>query len=88
MGVKGINSVYGIIHAAADADFVNYAYFKVYAGATGTVTINGVAVTMTAGSDIDIVVRSISATANVYVIGEPLNVITGNTTLSNYPEPT
>jgi len=86
MGIKGISSVYGIIHAAADADFVNYAYFKVYAGATGTVTINGVAVTMTAGSDIDIVVRSISG--NAFLIGEPLNVITGNTTLSNYPEPT
>ena len=86
MGVKGINSVYGIIHAAADADFVNYAYFKVYAGATGAVTINGVAVTMTAGSDIDIVVRSISG--NAFLIGESMNIINGNTTLSNYPEPT
>ena len=85
MAIKGINSVYGIIHAAADADFDNYAYFKVYAGATGAVTINGVAVTMTAGSDIDIVVRSISG--NAFLIGEPLNVINGNTTLSNYPAP-
>ena len=42
---------------------------------------------MAKGSDIDIVVKSISATAYVYVIGEPMNVITGNTTLSNYPEP-
>ena len=68
-------------------DLTNYAYFKVYAGDDCTVTINGVAVTMAKGSDIDIVVRSISATAYVYVIGEPLNVINGNTTLSNYPEP-
>ena len=87
MGVKGIGSVYGIIHAAADADLTNYAYFKVYAGADSTVTINGVSVTMAKGSDIDIVVKSISATAYVYVIGEPMNVITGDVTLSNYPAP-
>ena len=49
MGVKGIGSVYGIIHAAADADLTNYAYFKVYAGADSTVTINGVSVTMAKG---------------------------------------
>ena len=87
MGVKGIGHVYGIIRAAADADLANYAYFKVYAGDDCTVTINGVSVTMAKGSDIDIAVKSISATAYVYVIGEPMNVITGDVTLSNYPAP-
>lgn len=87
MGVKGTNNGYGIIHAAADADLNNYAYYQVYAGANVSVTINGVAVTMIGGSTIDIYIKTISATSNVYVIGEPLNVVNGNTTLSNYPEP-
>lgn len=88
MAIKGTDNGYGIIHAAADADLNNYRYFKVYAGADATPTINGTAVTMGAGSDIDIYIRSISATANVYVIGEPKNAVDGPATLSGYPNPT
>lgn len=64
---NGINS---IIHAAANADLTGYTYTQVYASAAATPTINGTAVAMAAGSSIDILVRSISATANVFVIGD------------------
>ena len=59
------------IHAAANANLSAYTYTQVYAGANATVTINGTSVTMAAGSTLNIVVRSISAAANVYVIGNP-----------------
>lgn len=77
---------YSIIHAAADADTNNYAYYQVYAGANTTATINGTSVTMIGGSTLDISVSSISGT-NVYVLGDPKNVTTGSPTLSNYPAP-
>jgi riboflavin synthase alpha subunit len=79
--------IYTIIHAAADADVVNYKYYQVYAGADAAVTINGVSVTMAASSILNISVSSISNTSDVYVLGEPINVQTGSPTLSNYPAP-
>lgn len=88
MAIKGTDNGYGIIHEAAAADLTNFAYFRVFAGANATPTINGTVVTMAASSTIDVYIRSISATANVYVIGEPKNAVEGSPTLSNYPEPT
>jgi len=87
MAIKGTDNGYGIIHAATSADLTNYAYFSVYAGANATPTINGTVVTMVGGSSLDIYIRSISATANVFVIGEPKNSVTNSPTLSNYPNP-
>ena len=87
MAIKGTDNGYGIIHEATNADLNNYAYFEIYAGANATPTINGTVVTMAAGSTIEVYVRSISATANVYVIGEPKNAAEGPATLSNYPNP-
>lgn len=88
MAIKGTNNGYSIIHAATAADLNNFRYFQVYAGADATPTINGTAVTMGAGSSLDISVRSISSTANVFVLGEPKDVVDGPTTLSAYPNPT
>ena len=86
MAIKGTNNGYSIIHAAADADLNNFRYFQVYAGAAATPTVNGTALTLGAGSTIDIAVRSISgSTANVFVLGEPINVVDGPATLSNVP---
>jgi len=79
--------IYTIIHAAASADTVNYKYYQVYAGVAASPTINGVTVTMAAASTLDISVSSISATANVWVLGEPINTRNGSPTLSNYPAP-
>jgi len=64
---NGINS---IIHTAAAADLTGFTYTQVYAGAGATPTINGVAVVMAAGSTIDILVKTISATISVFVIGD------------------
>jgi hypothetical protein len=66
-----------IIVEASNADFNNHAYFYVYAGVTTSVTINGVAVTMNAGSGIDIIVKNISSTSGVYLTGTNKSVITG-----------
>jgi hypothetical protein len=70
-----------IIHLAADADFTNYVYTVVYAGANATPTINGTVVTMGAGSSFNINLNSISATANVYVMGNKANTYTGSVSL-------
>jgi len=68
---NGINS---IIHAAGSADLTAFTYTQVYAGAAATPTINGTAVTMAAGSTIDILVRTLAGTlTNVFVIGDKVN---------------
>jgi hypothetical protein len=58
-----------VIHLAANAVFSANTYTAVYCSAAGTPTINGVAVPMVAGSSIIILVKTISATAGIYVIG-------------------
>ncbi len=75
MGLLKDNS---IIHAAADADLAAFTYTQVYAGVTGTPTINGELVTLIAGTVIDIRVGSITPTAGIYVIGNPIDTITGS----------
>ena len=72
-----INDIHSIIVPAANANFTAHTYTQVYAGATATPTINGVAVLMAAGSFININVNSISATANVYLLGEKQDVTQG-----------
>lgn len=67
------NGIGSIIHTAAAADVTGYTYFKVYASVAATPTINGVAVAIPAGVTIEILVRSITATANVFVIGDKVN---------------
>lgn len=76
-----INDTNSIILPAASANFTAHTYTLVYAGATATPTINGVTVTMAAGSSLALWIRSISPTANVYVIGENQDVIQGSTLL-------
>lgn len=71
------NKYPSVIHAAADADFDKYVYFKVYAGPAGTTaTINGQPVNMVGGSTIEIPVTSISGD-DIYVLGSPKNLATG-----------
>jgi len=64
------NGLHSIIHTAGAADLANYTYTEVYAGAAATPTINGTAVVMAAGSLLPVLVTSISATANVFVLGD------------------
>lgn len=73
-----INDIHSIIVAASNANFSAHTYTQVYAGAAATPTINGIAVTMAAGSLLNIKVKSISATANVYLLGENQDVTQGS----------
>jgi hypothetical protein len=76
-----INDIHSIIVPAANANFSAHTYTQVYAGAAAVPTINGIAITMAAGSVINLKVRSISATANVYLLGENIDVILGSPNL-------
>jgi len=76
-----INDIHSIIVSAASANFSAHSYTQVFAGAAATPTINGVVVTMGASSLLNIKVKSISATPNVYLMGENQNVIQGSTNL-------
>jgi hypothetical protein len=67
-----------VIHAAANADTSKFTYEEVYASAAATPTINGTAVSMAAGSKLRLRVKTITATANVFVLGYALNIATGS----------
>tara|TARA_R110000851_G_scaffold172952_13_gene319263 strand:+ start:567 stop:797 length:231 start_codon:yes stop_codon:yes gene_type:complete len=63
----GINHV---IHLTTDVDFNIYVYTQVYAGTNASPTINGDVVDMFAGTTFDILVKTISSTPNVYLLGK------------------
>ena len=63
-----------IIDAAADANFSANTYTRVYASSAATPTINGTVIPLIAGGSIEVLVQSISATANVFVIGRKKNL--------------
>lgn len=67
------NGISSIIHSASSANVTAYTYTKVYASAAASPTINDVVVPMTAGLVLPILVRKISATANIFVIGDKVN---------------
>lgn len=77
------SGVYSVIHSASNANLTAYTYNQVYAGADTTAVINGSVVEMVGGSTLDILVKSISGTS-VYVIGDPINVLTDGPSLNNY----
>jgi hypothetical protein len=58
-----------VIHLSTSADTANYTYVQVYAGALGTLTINGTPVTMAASSTIDIWIDTVVGVAGIYLIG-------------------
>ena len=76
-----LNDIHSILVSASSANFTAHTYTEVYAGSAKSPTINGVAVTMGAGSSIKIKVRSISATADVYLLGETIDNFSGSATL-------
>jgi hypothetical protein len=73
-----INDIHSIIVPATAANFTAHSYTQVFAGADATPTINGIPVTMAGSSIINIKVKTISATANVYLMGENQNVSQGS----------
>ena len=73
-----LNDIHSLIVPSANANFSAHTYTEVYAGAAATPTINGVSVTMGAGSSIKIKVRTISSTSNVYLLGETIDNALGS----------
>jgi len=76
MGLQ--NKIHSIIVLSTAADLTAHTYTQVYAGAAGTPVINGTSVTMAAGSTIDILVKSITGAAGIYLLGSPINTTTGS----------
>jgi len=81
-------SIYNIVKEASNADFDNEIYYAVYSTSGATATINGVSTTLPAGIIIRRSITSISATSDVYVIGDKDYSVDAPTTISKYPEPT
>lgn len=79
-----LNDIHSIIVSGGSANFSAHSYTEVYAGAAAAPVINGVSVTMAAGSSIKINVRSISNGANVYLLGETINNALGSAYLGGY----
>ena len=67
------NEIYSIIVPATQANFTAHTYTNLYSSVATTVTINGQAVDLAAGSQLGIRIRSISATPGVYLIGNNFN---------------
>jgi hypothetical protein len=72
------NGIADIIDSATTADLTKNVYFRVYASAAASPTINGVVVPLVAGTTLDILIKSISQTANVFVMGCRASVVNGN----------
>jgi homoserine dehydrogenase len=71
-----LNDIHSIVFPAASATsatFTAYTFTEVYAGASATPVINGISVTMAAGSSVKIKVRSISNGTNCYLLGETID---------------
>ena len=64
-----MNNLNSVIHAAADAELTGFTYTRIYASTAASPVINGTTVSMAAGSSIEILVKSISSTNNIFVIG-------------------
>lgn len=79
-----LNDIHSIVVAAANANFSAHTYTEIYASVAATPTVNGVAIALAAGQSIKISVNSISATANVYLLGETINNALGSTYLGGY----
>lgn len=73
-----------IIHSGSTvnaASLTAFTYYEVYAGTGGgAATINGTHISMPAGSDLSMVVRTVSdVTGNLYFMGDKINVSDGST---------
>jgi hypothetical protein len=80
--MANFNDVNTIIVSATSANLTAHTYTQVYGGSAGcTATINGVSVGVAAGSNLSVVVNSISGGSGCYLLGERINVFQGSTVL-------
>jgi len=68
-----MENVPSIIVSATTPNFSAHTYNEVYAGTAATPIINGVSVTMAAGSTLKIKVKTISNATGCYLLGENNN---------------
>lgn len=76
-----LNSTHSIIVPATAPNFSAHSYSHIYAGVNSAPVINGVSVTMAAGTTLDIKINTISNGAGCYLLGENSNVLLGSTNL-------
>lgn len=68
------NQLHSIIVSASTANFTAHTYTEVYAGVAATPIINGISISMAAGSSIKLTVQSITGgTTGVYLLGDNIN---------------
>ena len=84
--MSSFHGYFPIIHSASTANLTGFTYLKVYGGVSGgTATLNGTSVNIAAGSEIDLVVKSISGVSgDIYLLGMPKNVLVGSGVLGGY----
>lgn len=73
-----LNDVHSIVFpatSAATASFSAYTFTEIYAGAAATPVINGVSVTMAAGSSIKLVIKSVTNGTGCFLLGEKVNTL-------------
>jgi hypothetical protein len=76
-----LNDIHSIIVPAGSANFSAHTYTEIYCGANATPTVNGVALTMAAGSSIKLKIWSISGGTNCFLLGETINNRSDGTTI-------
>jgi hypothetical protein len=74
-------SVPSIIVSAANANFSAHTYTEIYASSAATPVINGVSVSMAAGSSLNIMINSLSNGTNCFLLGDKKDVFLGSTNL-------
>jgi hypothetical protein len=77
-----LNDVNTIIVLATAPNLSAHTYTRIYGGSAGcTATINGVAVNVGAGSNLNVVIKSITGGSGCFLLGEDKNVFEGSTGL-------
>ena len=80
--------IFSLIHHGNDLDLEKFRYFQVYAGVGGgTITLNGINITLNEGSKFDIEVRNVNnIIGDVYFLGYKnyINIDNGINLSSNY----
>lgn len=76
--MANISDIHSIIVAAGNASTA-HTYTEIYGGNAGcTITVNGVSVTVGAGSNVKIWVRSVSGGSGCFLLGDKKDVFLGS----------
>ncbi len=70
-----LNDIHSIIVPISGASFTAHSYTEIYAGAGATPVVNGIPITMSAGSSIKLKVFSATGGTGCYLLGEKINVL-------------